>query len=152
MFALSNTSHYLGRVTILTCLLYVFFFMTAANATVANDKSAAQNMKEQWGIEITTIRMAVDGRMVDFRYRVLDSKKAAPLFVRKTKPYLLDQASQKVLAVPDMGKVGPLRTSDKPQDGRIYWMFFGNGRGLVKAGSKITVIIGDFRAENLVVQ
>jgi len=137
---------------ILTHLLLAIFFLAAANATVAEEKSAEQKMKEKWGIEITSIRMAVDGHMVDFRYRVLDSKKAETLFMRSNKPHLIDQASQKVLAVPNMGKVGPLRTSNKPQEGRIYWMFFGNGGGLVKPGSKITVVIGDFRAENLVVQ
>ncbi len=140
------------RITLLTCLLSIFFYMATANATVAKEKSAEQKMKEKWGIEVTSIRMAVAGHMVDFRYRVLDSKKAETLFVRENKPYLIDQESQKVLAVPNLGKVGPLRTSNTPQEGRIYWMFFGNGAGLVKPGSKITVTIGDFRAENLVVQ
>jgi hypothetical protein len=136
----------------LSWLLSAFFLLAAAGATGAVAGRAEQNLKEQWGIEITSIRMAVDGHMVDFRYRVLDPVKAETLFVRKNKPYLIDQASQKVLAVPNLGKVGPLRTSNKPQEGRIYWMFFGNGRGLIRAGSKVTVVIGDFRAENLVVQ
>lgn len=109
-------------------------------------------MREKWGIEVTTIRMAADGHMIDFRYRVLDAEKAMTLFVRANKPYLTDQASKKVLAVPNLGKVGPLRTSNKPQEGRIYWMFFGNRGGLVKPGSKVTITIGDFRVENLVVQ
>ncbi len=113
---------------------------------------AAAEMSEEWGIEITSVRMAADGYMVDFRYRVLDAKKAETLFVRKNKPYLIDQTSQKVLAVPSMGKVGPLRTANKPQEGRIYWMFFGNKQGLIKPGSKVTVIIGDFRAENITVE
>ena len=123
-----------------------------AAATVTDPVSAHAGLREKWGIEVTSIRMAVAGHMVDFRYRVLDSQKAAPLFVRKTKPYLLDQESGKVLAVPNLGKVGPLRTSDPPKQGRIYWMFFGNNGGLIKPGSKVTVIIGDFRMEDLVVQ
>lgn len=89
--------------------------------------------------------------MLDFRYRVVDSQKAAPLFVRQTKPYLIDQASGKVLAVPNMAKVGPLRSSDQPHAGRTYWMFFGNP-GVVKAGSKVSVVIGDFKVEDLTVQ
>ncbi|MBU0943674.1 MAG: hypothetical protein KJ804_07375 [Proteobacteria bacterium] len=133
-------------------LLGVFFFMTACVAVVPGEQRVANEIQEKWGIEITSLRLSAAGHMLDFRYRVLDSKKAETLFVRANKPYLIDQKSTKVLAVPSMGKVGPLRTSNKPQEGRIYWMFFGNSGGLVRAGDKVTVVIGDFRVENLLVQ
>ena len=150
-FTLSNITRYSGILFLSVYLLSPPFFIEIADAAVSKEKSAKQSMKEKWGIEVTSLRIAVDGHMVDFRYRVLDAEKAKTLFVRKNKPYLIDQASQKVLAVPSMGKVGPLRTSNKPQEGRIYWMFFGNKGKLVKPGSKVTVTIGDFRVENLVV-
>jgi hypothetical protein len=85
--------------------------------------------------------------MLDFRYRVLDDEKAAPLFVRQTKPYLQHQASGKVLAVPETAKLGPLRNSDMPQAGRIYWMFFANPGGLVQAGDRVSLSIGEFHAD-----
>ncbi len=152
MVIYSSRIRWSGRVTLFFCLLLVFLFMASTGNAVVQEKKDAQVMREKWGIEVTSLRMAVAGHMVDFRYRVLDPKKAETLFVRSNKPYLIDQASQKVLAVPNLGKVGPLRTSNKPQQGRIYWMFFGNGGGLVQPGSKITVIIGGFRVEDLVVQ
>jgi hypothetical protein len=31
-------------------------------------------------------------------------------------------------------------------------MFFGNGGDLVKKGDKVTVVIGDYRVENLIVE
>lgn len=96
--------------------------------------------------------MSAGEHMIDFRYRVLDAEKAETLFAPENKPYLIDEASQKVLAVPTTAKVGPLRTSGDVKEGSIYWMFFGNIPGLVKSGSKVTLVIGDFRAENLVVQ
>ncbi len=152
MFIYSSRIRWSGRVTLFFGLLLVFLFMASTGNAVVQEKKDAKAMREKWGIEVTSLRMAVAGHMVDFRYRVLDPEKAETLFVRSNKPYLIDQASKKVLAVPNLGKVGPLRTSNKPQQGRIYWMFFGNGGGLVQPGSKITVIIGDFRVENLVVQ
>jgi hypothetical protein len=85
--------------------------------------------------------------MLDFRYRVTDTDKAAPLFVRQTKPRLIHKASGKVLAVPETAKLGPLRNSDTPQSDRIYWMFFGNPGGLVRTGDQVTVVIGEFRAD-----
>ena len=142
-----------GTTRALNILAVLFFFLSLVTVSFAgNGVKTPQELKKQWGIEITSVRMAVDGHMVDFRYRVLDPARAATLFVRKNKPYLLDQASQKVLGVPNLGKVGPLRTSNPPKKGRIYWMFFANAGGLVKPGSKVTVIIGDFRVEDVVVQ
>jgi hypothetical protein len=139
-------------------LILVFISSPAtANATAPEKDASAPVAKpnplaEKWGIEITSIRMSAHNYMVDFRYRVLDEEKSKTLFVRQNKPYLIDQASGKVLAVPNTAKIGPLRNSYNPQKGRIYWMFFGNRGGLVKAGSKVTVVIGDFKAENLVVE
>jgi hypothetical protein len=135
-----------AKLVTLTWLFPVLFFMVTACATVSPEKDDGQDLKEKWGIEITSLRMSAAGHMVDFRYRVVDAEKAETLFVRANKPY------EKVLAVPSMGKVGPLRTSNKPQEDRIYWMFFGNSGQLIKSGSKVTVVIGDFRVENLVVE
>ena len=100
----------------------------------------------------TSSSRAMAGNMLDFRYKVLDSAKAATLFKRKNKPYLIHLASGKVLAVPVTAKLGPLRSSNKPQEGRTYWMFFGNQMKLVHKGDKVTVVIGEFKVENLVVE
>jgi hypothetical protein len=83
---------------------------------------------------------------------VLDAEKASPLFMRQIKPYLIHQESGKVLAVPNTAKIGALRSTNIPQEGRIYWMFFGNHHRLVQKGDKVTVAIGDFRATDLQVE
>ena len=113
--------------------------------------SEKKALSEKWGIELVAMRSTAAGHMVDFRYKVLDAEKAAPLFKRQTKPYLIHQESGKSLAVPNTAKIGSLRNSNTPQAGRIYWMFFGNHHGLVQKGDKVTVAIGDFRATDLVV-
>lgn len=110
-----------------------------------------KQLSDQWGIELTALRMTAADRMIDFRYRVLDKEKAAPLHKRKTKPYLIHGSSGKVLEVPNTAKVGSLRNSNMPQQGRIYWMFFGNN-GVVKSGDKVSVVIGDFREDGLTVE
>ena len=109
-------------------------------------------LEERWGIQIQAIRMSAAGSILDFRYRVTEPEKAAPLFNRQTKPYLIDQASGKKLAVPNPPKVGPLRTSNKPQADRVYFILFANPGGFVKTGNRVTVVIGDFKAENIVVE
>jgi len=113
---------------------------------------AAPALAEKWGIEVVGIRLAASSYMVDFRYKVLDAGKAATLFDRSTQPALLHQPSGKVLTVPKTAKVGSLRSVNNPKQGRTYWIFFGNQTRLVKSGDPVTVIIGEFKAENLTVQ
>lgn len=114
---------------------------------------SAENLEKKWGIQVTSLRMSAQGRMVDFRYKVLDPDKATTLSDREAKPYLLDQASGKKLLVPKAPKIGPLRqTAQKPEAGKVYFALFSNPGQVVKGGSKVTVVLGDFRAENLTVE
>lgn len=119
---------------------------------LAKVESIGEGIEERWGIQIIGIRQTAAGYMLDFRYRVTDPEKASPLFARKNKPYLIDQASGAKFAVYNSPKTGPLRTSDAPQADRNYFIFFANPGRYVKPGNKITVVIGDFRVENLVVE
>ena len=123
--------------------------VSAKTGFIQQTKQQKQALSEKWGIELVAMRSTAAGHMVDFRYRVLDAEKAAPLFERQTKPYLIHQSSGKVLAVPNTAKLGSLRNSNTPQEGRTYWMFFGNHHGVVQSGDKVTVAIGDFRAADI---
>jgi hypothetical protein len=126
---------------------------TAEPETATTEAEAKANeLAQQWGIEITSIHLTANDHMIDYRYRVLDADKATDLFKRQIKPHLIHQETDKVLSVPETAKLGPLRNSNMPQEGRIYWMFFGNAGKLVKPGDKVTVVIGDFRAEDLIVK
>lgn len=110
-------------------------------------------LRDKWGVEITGVRLSAAGYMIDFRCRVVDPKKALPLLKRQTKPYLIDQKTGAKLIVPTPPKVGPLRqTPLEATAGRVYFAMFANPGRLIKAGNKVTIVIGDFRAEDLVVQ
>jgi len=133
-------------------LLLAIALVSPLKVVSQNTTTPANVLAEKWGVELLPLRLTAHDHMLDFRYRVLDADKAAALFVRKIKPRLIHQPSNKVLSVPDTAKIGPLRNSNKPQAGRNYWMFFGNAGGLVKRGDPVTITIGDFRAENLIVE
>lgn len=109
-------------------------------------------MKRQWGIEIIFVRQTAAGYMLEFRYKVVDAEKAQPLFERQVKPMLTHTESGAKLIVPTPAKTGALRNSNPPKDGQIYWMFFANPGQFVKPGERVSIAIGDFVAENLVVQ
>jgi hypothetical protein len=105
------------------------------------------------GIEIAGIHLSAAGYMLDFRYRVLDPVKAAPLLDRKIHPYLLDEASGARLGVPDAPKVGQLRPTSRSKviAGRNYYILFANPGRYLQAGSKVTLVAGDAKISDLTV-
>lgn len=112
----------------------------------------AASVEDAAGVEVVSLRKTAAGRMLDFRFRVIDPEKAAPLLSRGTPAYLFDPATGARMPVPNT-KIGNMRqTTQKPEKGRIYFMFFDAAGQQVKSGDKITVVIGEHRFENLTVQ
>jgi hypothetical protein len=125
--------------------------VSASGGTPARHPRQGTLFKRRWGVELISVQLVSAGYMLEFRYRVLDAAKAKPLFERQTHPVMIDEATGTQLIVPAPAKVGPLRSSDPPQAGRVYWMFFANPGKLVKPGNRVSIVIGDFRASGLVV-
>jgi len=116
---------------------------------VAN--SSGKSMEDRWGIKPLTIMPTAEGFFIDFRYRVVDAEKAAPVFSSTIKPLLIDEDTGAVMAVPTVPKVGSMRSTRKPIQDRNYAILFANPNNHIKPGHKVTVVIGDYRAEHLVV-
>ncbi len=109
-------------------------------------------MKREWGIEIMFVRQTAAGYMLEFRYKVVDAEKAKALFERQIKPMLTHTESGAKFVVPTPAKTGALRNSNPPKDDHTYWMFFANPGQFIKPGEHVSIEIGDFIVENLVVQ
>jgi len=105
-----------------------------------------------WGVDSLKVKYTESGEMIRFTYRVVDPDKAAPLNDKKIEPALMDPQAGVKLSVPQMEKVGKLRQSSTPIAGQSYWMAFSNSGRRVKPGHRVTVEIGHFRAEGLVVE
>lgn len=124
------------------------------DAAVA-DSAIHKELVEKWGVEVYGVRKAASGYMIDFRFRVLDAEKALPLFDPRTKPYLLTEGTHIKLPVPVGEKVGAFRTTNRGkniQANKDYYMMFANPDSYVKPGQKVSVVIGDFRAEHMTLQ
>jgi hypothetical protein len=112
----------------------------------------AASVEDAAGVEVVSLRKTVAGRMLDFRFRVIDPEKAAPLLSRGTPAYLFDPATGANMPVPNT-KVGNMRqTTQGPEKGRVYFIFFDAAGRHVNPGDKVTVVIGEHRFENLTVQ
>ena len=126
----------------------------AANVENKSDVSKDEKLaltEKKWGIRPLSIQLTAAGNMLDYRFRVIDPNKAMALMKRGDNVYLIDQASGMRFAVPRT-KVGPLRqTGSKPKAGKVYPILFTNTGMILKQGSKVTLVVGDFRMENIVV-
>jgi hypothetical protein len=116
----------------------------------ASEAAALSRAEEQSGVEVVSLRQTGAGGMLDFRYRVVDPVKAAPLLLRKTPAYLVDPKTGVVMTVPETNWGRMRQDTLKPEKGRVYFMLFHNAG--MAAGDKVTVIIGKNRFENLTVQ
>jgi hypothetical protein len=105
-----------------------------------------------WGVDSLAVKSVESGEIIRFTYRVLDAEKAKTLNDKKNEPSLIDPGAGVSLVVPSLEKVGKLRQSSTPQAGKVYWMAFSNKGRYVKPGHRVNVVIGQFRADGLVVQ
>ena len=140
------------------CLCAVFILTqmswSAENAENKSDVSKEElvsNPEKKWGILPLSIQLTAGGQLLDYRYLVIDPEKAEALVKRSDKAYLIDQASGTKLPVSGT-KVGPLRqTGTKLIAGMKYPILFVNSGGVIKPGNKVTLVIGEFRLEDIVV-
>jgi len=126
----------------------------APYAEVNLSPETIQALREDWGIEVLGIRLVSANMMMDFRYRVHDVEKALPLFDHRIKPYLVVDRNQIKLPVPMAAKVGAFRPTNRGKNikaDKNYFMIFGNPDQHVKAGETVTIVVGDFRVEHLLV-
>ena len=104
------------------------------------------------GIKPLGVLLTAAGTMLEFRYIVTDPEKSHPIFEHRNKTYLVNQASGASFDVPSDTKLGPLRSSSRdPVAGKEYFIMFVNPGRVVKRGSKVTIVIGDFKIGNLTV-
>ena len=104
-----------------------------------------------WGVDALNVKSVESGEIIRFSYSVVDPEKAKTLSDKKVDPFLIDPQAGVKLVIPTLEKIGMLRQTSTPEAGKSYWMAFSNKGGLVKRGDRVNVVIGNFRAEGLVV-
>ena len=120
-----------------------------------NTKPTAKAEKyyaQVWGVDRLRANYTSSGNLIRFTYRVLNPKLAAPLGDHVNTPEMVGIRSNAVLHIPTMEKIGQLRQMSPGEANREYWMVFSNKGNLVKPGDEVSVIIGKFRADGLIVQ
>jgi hypothetical protein len=107
---------------------------------------------EVWGVDKLRANYTSSGNLIKFSYRVIEPKLAKTLGEHENAPELIGIRSNAVLHVPTMEKIGQLRQMSAAEANKDYWMVFSNKGNLVRPGDEVSVIIGKFRADGLIVE
>ena len=114
--------------------------------------SAKDYYQAVWGVDTLLVRRTASGNLIRFSYRVTNPVLAKVLGDDRATPYLYGQRSRALLQIPVMDKIGRLRQTGTPQEGKEYWMVFSNKGDMVKRGDRVNVIIGSFHADGVMVE
>ena len=130
---------------------------SAPDAVAPIQASAPQSssVEATYGIRVAGLHLSAAGSMLDFRYRVIDAQKAAPILDGKFKAYLLDEARGAKLGVPDtpvLGRIRQTSRNNKILTDHTYFIMFGNPGKAVQGGDKVTLLLGETRITDLTVQ
>jgi hypothetical protein len=110
--------------------------------------AAMPELEERYGVRVTLIGVTAAGGMVDFRFKVLDQEKARVLTKEHDlMPVLSVQNTDTRLAMPGGGM-----HSMTLQNGKVYYLLFGNSKGTVKPGTPISVAFGEMQLKPIPAQ
>jgi len=158
-----------GRILTTTTALLVGVVVPAALA-VAGDASAANtgsssayrpvNVPKRAqsyyelsrGVDNLRVRRTASGNLLRFSFRVVQPEIAQVLGDKNATPYLIGQRTHALLEVPVMDKIGQLRQTGQLEAGQEYWMVFSNKGNVIKAGDRVSILVGTYRIDGLVVE
>ena len=107
-----------------------------------------EQFEEETGVRVTLIAVTAGGGMVDCRIKVMDAEKASQLFANpENKPILIAEDGETRLSPPS-----EMEFDVDLEEGRAYFTLYGNPNQVIKRGSPVTVVIGDYRLEPMPAQ
>ena len=136
---------WLAAVLLLVGVVGAGYLAARQNVWLPGQPATEAAVEEKFGIRITHIAVLADGGLIDFRFQVLDSDKAAALFELESRPLLYVEANGK--------KVDSLY---HPPHGHNIWagqsqyMIYNNYKGAIQSGSSVSVVLGDLRLEHII--
>jgi hypothetical protein len=107
-------------------------------------EAVAEAEAAKHGIRVTGLHLSAHGYVLDLRYRVLDKELAAPLLDKKKKVYLLDEAHNAKLGVPESPVIGGMRQTSRNYTiytDRDYFILFVNPGRAVRPGDVLKLAV-----------
>jgi hypothetical protein len=99
-----------------------------------------------YGVRFTGVDVTAGGGMIQIRYQVIDSDKTAAIHDSDGAPYIVDSNGH---TYADPGMAGHSHVGGTKPSGTSDYVLLANARGGVKAGSVVTIRIGDLELRNV---
>ncbi len=93
--------------------------------------------------------MAANREFVGVRFRMIAAARFDP---EATEMYLVDEATGERFSVVRLQRIGRLAEFSAPGEKGVHSIMFRNREGKLKIGSRVTVVVGGARTENVIVQ
>jgi hypothetical protein len=116
---------------------------TAAAATQVPTSAAIES---KYGIRFTLVAVTAGGGMIQVRYQVIDSAKTEAIHGTELAPFVVDSHGTKYA---DPGMVGHSHVGKTQASGSTDYILLANALGGVKAGSFVTIKVGDLELRNV---
>jgi hypothetical protein len=100
------------------------------------------------GVRLVRVSTTGGGGLLDLRYQVVDADRAQSVHDAETPPIMIDERSGLLVSQLFMGHMH----HGQPKPGVSYYLIFLNPGNIVRAGSRVTVQLGDARVPHVVVQ
>ncbi|MFN2183189.1 MAG: hypothetical protein ACK2UU_04330 [Anaerolineae bacterium] len=129
---------------------YLVYRVGPAQRSDATEPLAAKvseaTLESEYGIHINLLAVIAAGGIIDLRFKVLDSEKAAQLLdtPQPRLAIIAEDSGMVIQAPPDTEQNFTL------QDGVVYFVQFPNVSHAVEAGRPVSLVIGDVRLEQLI--
>ena len=136
-----------GTMLIFGLAFWMIFSQITAGRLDRQQSAAMAAFEEQTGIRVLRVAVTSGGGMIDLQYQVLDPDKSLIVHDDERPPQLIDVASGLVVATPFHN-----HTARELHTAVTYHNIIMNGTGLLQRGSKVTLVVGNSRLENLIVQ
>jgi hypothetical protein len=107
-------------------------------------------MKESYGVQVTHI--TVRGPAIEVAFVVSTAEKAGTALSPAAERYLIDQRTGTKILPPAAVRSRILRPGPAIGPERTFTAVFDNSAGLVKAGDKVTVVMGEYQVGDLPVR
>ena len=100
-------------------------------------------------MEVTQLRLAANREFVGVRVRMVGGDRFDP---EATEIYLVDESTGDRFPVVRLQRIGRMAEFRVPGEKDVHHIMFRNREGKLKIGSRVTVVVGPARQENLLVQ
>lgn len=136
-----------GLLLLLGLALWMILAQSAGQATPIEEEAARMAFEEETGIRIVRVALTAGGGLADVHYQVLDPDKALVVHDRTRPPTLVHAKSGAQLNIPFHG-----HGFHRLNTGVVYRLHIWNTNGVLGRGDRVTVLIGDARLEQVLIQ